>query len=253
MTTRKTSRADSREEPIDGAKNGAELREILAAATLNGRISVGLTEDRRRAVCFHEAGHAVVHALGGGFVHHVAVAPTGAVEWTTAAGKSGPRSDLWGICVTSDSPAFGYIRSTQNGWEVVADRPGFVQRLRVTSQHERGMRREAWRQVRAYVCTTLAGSVAEQIATGRRVEWLDPDGIDDAAIADAHIWLLPPRERRVAFDQLFECTVATLRRPEIWAYVVRLAEALEQQGEIDETIDDFLPAASSIFPPVIAL
>lgn len=44
-----------------------------------------LNAERRREVCFHEAGHAIVHALGGAMIHRLAVAPEGATEpeiWT---------------------------------------------------------------------------------------------------------------------------------------------------------------------------
>jgi hypothetical protein len=55
-----------------------------------------LTREERKAVCVHEAGHAVLHALGGAFVYRVAVAPEGATEWTTTARKGEALADLVG-------------------------------------------------------------------------------------------------------------------------------------------------------------
>jgi hypothetical protein len=62
----------------------------------------GLDRVQRREVCFHEAGHAVVFALGGVAVSRVAVAPEGAGEWRTPSGNGRTCSDLWGLCVKAE-------------------------------------------------------------------------------------------------------------------------------------------------------
>ena len=61
-----------------------------------------LSHLERRATCFHEAGHAVVFALGGVAVSRVAVAPEGATEWRTPSSNGRSCSDLWGLCVKAE-------------------------------------------------------------------------------------------------------------------------------------------------------
>ena len=61
-----------------------------------------LSRAERRATCFHEAGHAVVFALGGVAVTRVAVAPEGATEWRTPSSNGRTCSDLWGLCVKAE-------------------------------------------------------------------------------------------------------------------------------------------------------
>lgn len=63
-----------------------------------------LTKERRRSVCVHEAGHAVIFALCGIFVFRVAVAPEGAESWEIESRNGKMMTDLWGMCSTSDAP-----------------------------------------------------------------------------------------------------------------------------------------------------
>lgn len=213
-----------------------------------------LTAARRRAVCFHEAGHAIVHALGGAFVYRVAVAPEGSTDWTTSGRKGDHLTDLWGVCSASDSPAGWFFRKHDdyNGDVYLsADRRGWRAFLKVVESDRiagKAMRREQLRQIRAHCCALLAGPAAEQIHLGEE-PWLDVDGehgaIDDAKLAQAHAWLLPWRGE---LDHLHALTVSTLRTPWVWQYVQRLADELERVGEVEDQVHTFLPDAIPGWP-----
>lgn len=207
-----------------------------------------LTRERRRAVCIHEAGHAVMHALGGAWVYRVAVAPEGATEWHTTGRKGAHLADLWGVCSPSDGPGSLHIRWDPESGDWGADRAGFLRILGMLEEHQPGSKREAWRQIRAQVCGSLGGPAAEQIHEDE-TPWLDYEGewgvFDDAKSAQAHAWLLPWRGE---LEHLHGLTVQTLMRPDVWALVVRLADALEMAGDMEDP-SGFLPAPVKNWPP----
>lgn len=217
----------------------------------------GLTCARRRAVCVHEAGHAVIHALGGAYVYRLAVAPAGATTWSTTGRKGTALSDLWGVCSASDTLGQWFVRWEPEELGYSADRRQFGQVLRSFETgggkaRARRAVREVRRQLRAQVCACLAGPAAEQLfeLPGNEPclwegEWGEPD--DDIAKAEAYSWLLPWRGE---FEHLAALTVATLRRPDVWAHVLAVADALEVAGDLeDEAAMRLLPLPAPDWPP----
>jgi hypothetical protein len=231
----------------------------MSALAPSGRVShapevslfaYALTPERRRAVCVHEAGHAVMHALGGSWVYRVAVAPEGATDWQTTGRKGAALADLWGVCCPSDSPGQWFIRWDPGNCEFSADRQRFAELLAVMESSYRGSKREQWRQIRAHVCAGLAGPAAEQLHEGEAEPYLfegDLDRADDITYAQALSWLLPWRSE---FDHAAQLTVQTLRRPEVWALVLSLADELERVGDMeDDVLLPYLPKAARSWPP----
>lgn len=211
-----------------------------------------LTKEKRRAVCVHEAGHAVIFALGGALIYRLAVAPEGdSGTWTIEGRKQGTMTDLWGVCMPSDFFEMQlHMRWNDDEctWEV--DRKGFNAHMRQTqaglakagSQYARIYIAETRRIVRAHVCGSVAGPAAEQIFAGEEV-WLDEaddyaNPGEDIVIAQARSWLLPYRNE---YRHACQMTEAALRRPDIWERVMRLADELERVGDMTDEIDDFLP------------
>ena len=130
-----------------------------------------------------------------------------------------------------------------------ADRRGFNGLARMLADRSPRAAAELRRQVRAHVCGALAGPVADQLHEDPHGEpylgdsWAD----DDEGTAEALAWLLPQRGE---FERLAALTVETLRCPEVWAAVIRLADALERAGELDdEAVFPFLTVAVPDWPP----
>lgn len=212
-----------------------------------------LTKSRRRAVCIHEAAHAVIYRLGGAFVHQVAVAPEGAGKWTHEGRKGGILDNLWGVCSISDPPFLlrQFVRWNEDSGEYDCDRRGFSSAARIF-ESETGLRRfaaETRRQVRSCVCGLLAGPIAEQFFEGDDDPWLEPDFADgpgnDLMLADAYARVLPGVRE---YDHLCNTTSEALRRPDIWQKVISLADELERVGEIED-VDPFLPEWDRSWPP----
>lgn len=209
-----------------------------------------LTKDKRRAVCVHEAGHAVIHALGGAIVHRVAVAPEGNDgTWIIEARKGGTLTDLWGVCQASDFWEMDRAmkwNEDEMTWE--CDRKRFTVQLRevaaqLTKHNAPYARRyiaDSRRIVRAHICAGVAGPAAEQIFTGEEV-WLDePDygnKTEDLVLAEARSRLLPYRNE---YGHACQVTEAALRRPDVWEHVMRLADELERVGDMED-FEGFLP------------
>jgi hypothetical protein len=213
---------------------------------------ITLTKEYRRVVCVHEAGHAVIFALGGALIHRLAVAPEGDDgTWTIDGRKGGTLTDLWGVCQASDFFEMDRAMKWNEAeltWE--ADRKGFDASMRQMQAHLAESRSpyarryiaETRRIVRAHVCGSIAGPAAEQIFNGEEV-WLDePDDYsnrgEDIVIAQARSWLLPYRNE---YTHAVEVTEAALRRPDIWERVIRLADKLERLGDMDDELDGLLP------------
>lgn len=133
-----------------------------------------LTEEERRITCFHEAAHAVVHAIGGAFVGSVEVAPVGAMEWATQGENGEAISDLWGICRGGDRCDAGlFIRwKDEAGYQVDASGYRAYRRQHGDQRHRSFM----YRHLRRYICGVLAGPVSDRICDGWPIDeiWLDP-------------------------------------------------------------------------------
>jgi hypothetical protein len=208
-----------------------------------------LSREERRVTCVHEAGHAVLHALGGAFVYRVAVAPEGATDWTTTARKGQMMTDLWGVCESSGTLAEMFIRWVPDDLCMAADRVMFENTLRRLDERTPGSGREARRQVRAHAVAALAGPAAEAIFKGEAPALCEGNWgpNDDVTRAEALCWLLPWRTER---DHLEALTVRTLRDPAVWALVLRLADALERTGDLEE-LREYLPAPVPNWPPSV--
>ncbi len=213
---------------------------------------VGLTARHRREVCVHEAAHAVVHAIGGASVYGVEVAPEGVADWVTEDRKGGLLADLWGCCHTSDAPGWMFIRWDDEGFGgyYKGDRKGYANLLHQLDSRYRGSSKEQRRQLRAYICGALAGPIADAIREGQPEGsiYLEPEYErgEDLTVAEALCWLLPFRKE---FDRLATETERVLREPETWQAVMRLADALETAGTMEEELIDFLPAPRRSWPP----
>lgn len=225
-----------------------------------GRLNVqplaqfALTAESRRGVCIHEAAHAVLYALGGAWVYRVAVAPEGATDWSTISRKGAAMYDLWGMCSASDSPGWMFIRWDDDMGELNADRTQFGAMLAAMALHRPASKPEMYRQIRAHVVASLAGPAAEQLHNGVAEPYLsegDWTPEDDITKAQAQAWLLPGRAE---FDRLAVLAVETLRRADVWACVLRLADELQRVGDMeDEALLPFLPAGVPSWPPSLRL
>ena len=223
-----------------------------------------LTRERRRGVCIHEAAHAVIHALGGSFVYLLAVAPEDATSWEVHGRKGDLLTDLWGVCSGSDWWSV-YVRWSYERGEYVTDRRGFAKHLREMERQiseryrseglpARKTAAEQRRVARLHVCVSMAGPVADAIVAGEDVEdaldWWSVDWYDrgnDLAVAAAIAGVLPYRNE---YQHAVQVTEEALRRPEIWAAVIRLADELERVGRLEnEALDPFLPPADRSWPP----
>lgn len=199
----------------------------------------GLTTERRKEVCIHEAAHAVIHAIGGSYIYSLAVAPVGAQSWQYTGRKGAILTELWGCCCISDHPATMFLKWDAEAGYMSADRNSF---RAYVNQLSKAMKRELRRSFRAHACGTLAGPMADAILQGEidAETYLESDCYhpDDISISEATTWLLPFRNE---FDYLTTVTKQALRTLEIWERVLKLADALEQAGTMENDIDDYLP------------
>lgn len=207
-----------------------------------------LSAEKRRAVCVHEAGHAVVHALGGAFVYGVRVAPLGATDWRTRCRGGGKLTDLWGLCEVSEAPCgIALVWDKCDGFSV--DRYHWGRILHRSEAAARGGRAEVQRQLRAWIAGTMAGPMAEAQHKGQPCD-LDPEDWreqSDRTVIAALAWLLP---QRAELEHLQARTAHALALPEVWACVLRLADALEARGSLSAgQVSKLLPAPVPSWPP----
>lgn len=218
-----------------------------------------LTREMRRVVCIHEAGHAVIHALGGALVHRVAVAPEGCNAWSYQARKGTGAVDLWGACESSDLTLVNMHLSWDDDEGCYqANEEGFNGMMRSLSLSQGAARGKQFlsdlnREMRVAMCAALAGPVAEAIYEDRPFDAWDPEGWGepegDLAWADGIAQLLPQREE---LDHASTLTLEALSRPEIWARVISLADELERVGDMNmDAVAAYLPQAAGDWPPLL--
>ena len=211
-----------------------------------------LSRAERRATCFHEAGHAVVFALGGVAVARVAVAPEGAEAWRTPSSNGRTCSDLWGLCVKAELVlprqllrwlmSEGALSPDGSGYAKALESPEGQALVEALGPRQR-------RDIRAQLAGLLAGPVAEQISRGEGVRIVAETAQGDIVKARALASLLgEPGE----FARLAGLTEAALREPVLWARVTALADALEAVGHVEAGLRDYLPAADPAWPPAAA-
>lgn len=207
-----------------------------------------LTPAQRRATCIHEAGHAVAFALAGVSVYRLAVADEGAEAWRTDIRNGRMCTGLWGLCEKADLVLpRQFLRWLMNEGGLHPDgkgHPPLLQRPEGRAQIE-GFSASQQREIRAQMVGLMAGPAAEQIVRGETV-CLSPAGpFHEVRQAEDLSWLLPARD---AFAHAAALTVLTLRQPEVWAAVERLADALERAGTLSHGLRGLLPAALPGWP-----
>jgi hypothetical protein len=207
-----------------------------------------LSAEKRRAVCVHEAGHAVVHALGGAFVYGLRVAPLGATDWRTRGRKGAKLADLWGVCLVSDAPC-GIAMEWHEFDGLSVNRPLWLGMLAMYESAAKGARVEARRQLRAWIAGTMGGPMAEAMCAGEPCD-LAPDDwaeLSDETMIEALAWLLP---QRAELEHLQALTAHALALLEVWACVLRVADALEARGSLSAgQVSKLLPAPVPSWPP----
>lgn len=219
-----------------------------------------LNREFRRMVCVHEAGHAVIHALGGSCIDGLAVAPEGSESWTYPAQKGGSMKDLWGACELRDGPLLSmYLKWDDAQLSYRANRTEFdnVYRAMTASlgaTRARQVLADLRRVVRLRVCGALAGPIAESYYEEREFDvwqaegWVNPES--DVEIALGLAQLLPYRSE---FEHACKVTSEALRRPEIWSRVLALADELERTGNMrPDAMAEFLPMRDFHWPPSAA-
>jgi hypothetical protein len=203
-----------------------------------------LSKEQRRVTCVHEAGHAVVHALGGARVHSIRVAPEGVESWKPTLRKGESLKDACGVCETDDLwfhlpflqwiEAEGYFRSDRQGFESLFRPMGVLPAMR--------------RELRARLCAALAGPIAEMLVLGEKV-FVEVGGVwdptHDIQRATSYSLLLPWRNE---FEHLAELTERVLKNPNVWSNVITLADRLEVVGDMCD-VDEFLPKSIRNWPP----
>jgi hypothetical protein len=217
-----------------------------------------LTKKHRYEVCIHEAAHAVIYALGGHDVYSIEVAPVAVEEWVTQDRKGGQRSDLWGICRTSDPGVIWLFHWDKDKAGYVCDKQGYIDYLK-SIQSQLGPRathiaRDSRRRLRAWICGSIAGPMADAIYVGDKTGeiWLEPEYTlgEDLTVAQAMSRFLPYGNE---YDHLANITESVLREPEIWKMVLTLAGELEQTGCLNsddraETLQQHLPPCRKNWP-----
>lgn len=231
--------------------NSMDIHALIQTLRSVDFATVAITPEFRRTVCVHEAAHAVVNALGGMAVYELQVAPAGMADWVPT-GRKGAVYDAWGLCCTSDPPASSCMRSDEFGG-VFFHKAAFENLLQVY-RGEYGARavREFRRQVRAYICGTLAGPIAEGIAEGEEPNlWPEDEESPntDITFAAAMADMLPGRWR--AYWRMVEETRRVLGDPDVWGRVLRIADELERTGTIEygPFLADALPPPRAGWPP----
>lgn len=114
-------------------------------------------------------------------------------------------------------------------------------------QDEGDVPEEATREIRAYVCQCLAGPIADMISE-RKTGYLVANGEcsphDDLTLAEACCRMLPAGNE---WEHLCDTTEIVLR--ERWGSVIKLADALESGGKIEEAFGSYLPPRIKNWPP----
>jgi len=207
-----------------------------------------LTSAQRRATCIHEGGHAVVFALGGVSVYRLAVADEGAEAWRTDIRNGRLCTGLWGLCEKADLVLprqfmrwlmnEGCLHPDGKGHQQLLQRPeGRAQVEAFTASQQR--------EIRAQMVGLMAGPAAEQIFSGEAVQLCPAGAFHEVRQAEDLSWLLPARD---AFAHAAALTAHTLRQPEVWAAVERLADALARAGTLTHGLRGLLPAALPGWP-----
>ncbi len=207
-----------------------------------------LTEHRRFQCCVHEAGHAVAAALANRQCLELAVAPEGSEEWRPVTSRGRCLDASWGYCTSHPVPLpLAYLKwdPETTGFDLTTAKQAHVALL--DSLGRPAFRAAYYRDLRATLCGSLAGEIAEGLLLGEE-PCLESDSTepDDINTAEAYCDLLPYRNVR-EFDHAVGQTTIALRNH--WRAVMILAEALAQAGTLDEdAIRPYLPPSLKGWP-----
>lgn len=212
-----------------------------------------LSQEQRRAVCFHVAGRAVIHALAGAHVYRVAVAPMHSADWTYQTRKGSALTGFDGYCEASDVPQISRsVAWSDDDERFIGDRDEFE---RIVEQSRAGLKLaspesvssseqflELWRGlVRAHIAARWAGPMAQLIhVCGEFDEESARDDSEfehDISVADGMLQLLPEGE----LVHILRRTESSLREPAAWRQVEALADALGRLGELGGELGQYLP------------
>lgn len=201
-----------------------------------------LTRALRHETCVHEAGHAISFALGGVPVLRLAVAPEGADRWRTDIRTGRCCTDLWGLCEKADLVfprpfmrwlgSEGVLHPNGQGFEDILDTPVGQAQLDGFAPAQR-------RDIRAHVVGLLGGPLAECILNGRPATLHALQEFDDVARAARLCRFLRAPD---ALSTCFALAEQALRHPGTWTQLLRLADRLEQEGEVKGDLRSQLPA-----------
>lgn len=214
-------------------------------------MNLELTAVQRRKICIHEAAHAVIHRLSGGWVYELAVAPPHSTSWTYVNRNGGISTDLMGVCSVEPTPHYTSIWShiSWNPEKVMYDSDRKTMES-TGRQCGAGVLAAIRQEIRGLVAMNLAGPIADEILLGEVPYVWDTyvcEPNEDVAMAWGLVQLLPGRKEA---DHLAEVTEQALRHPPIWKRVVALADALVTSGSLcDEELDKYLPPAAPDWPP----
>lgn len=218
----------------------------MTANTLNAKT--------RLEVCYHEAAHAVVHALGGGSIFRLAVAPVGTSDWEVENRKGFLVSDAWGICESSTPPATALMNIHWNDEksQYIANRKNFSASVKSIAGFLKGYRNDLNRILRAQICGNLAGPIATSIFYGQEA-CIDSSPCKyqeggDVAVSIALSMLLPQSSTR-ELCHAQGLVQEILLTPALWTLIENLALELERRGDMGSSeVGPFLPEQLDTWP-----
>lgn len=214
-----------------------------------------MLQEERRALCIHEASHAVIAALGGAFVRRVAIGAE--AGFCVIEGFNVRREFIWwdddAKCYASDRAAFeSYAREIER--QTNSFDAGLKKAAGIGANAKNTLTRMR-KDVRVSLCTLLAGPIADAICAGEDT-WslvVDFDFEFDTDDTQGHdipkalaLASLLPSVKELEHARI--STEAMLRRPEIWGHVQALAELLALRGELCEELETMLPPVQQGWP-----
>lgn len=222
-----------------------------------------LTEEHRFEICLHEAAHAVIYSLSAGNnVYYLEVPPEGAsIDWEPD--QDGFGADNIGICRVNSGmeQLLTCMKWDEENLVYDTDTEPFTRSLDMfltckgkSTFDEKKWKREYKRRLRGYIAGTLAGYIAEAIFDDREedinqwdlLEIGEGNQFDDTTIGEALSKFLPGKN---IFEYLVDETKRTLKQPDIWDKVLKLAKALEERWIIEEDeLKGYLPEPLSDWP-----
>lgn len=204
------------------------------------------TAENRRKTCVHEAAHAIIFALGGQRPIRVAVAPVGARDWPYLNSYGVQQDDLFGACATAfDCPVSAWMMP----WDEMAGSYIFNKLAAKKMLVSRSKKDKAQfrTEILAWIVGYMAGRVAEYIyCADSDILNADCEEGEDLTLAEGLSQALSYINE---YSFLMAFTERTLKEPDVWAAVIKLADALEIAGVIEcEYLKPYLPEPRKNWP-----